>query len=71
MDFSFSDLYIYTVICQDSREMLCYAPCLKEDGVGVAYDKYNEKLIPDSVRKKVAQLRLDIIAGKIVVPSTK
>jgi basic membrane protein A len=44
---------------------------LKEDGVGVAYDKYNEKLIPDSVRKKVAQLRLDIIAGKIVVPSTK
>jgi basic membrane protein A len=44
---------------------------LKEDGVGVAYDKYNAKLIPDSVRKKVAQLRLDIIAGKIVVPSTK
>lgn len=44
---------------------------LRENGVGVAYDKYNEKLIPDSVRKRVAQIRLDIIAGKVKVPETK
>ncbi|HHV80344.1 MAG TPA: BMP family ABC transporter substrate-binding protein [bacterium] len=44
---------------------------LRENGVGVAYDKYNEKLIPESVRRRVAQIRLDIIAGKIKVPETK
>ena len=44
---------------------------LKEQGVGYVYDENNRKLIPDSVRTRVEQLREQIIAGKIQVPSTR
>ncbi|NUQ19766.1 MAG: BMP family ABC transporter substrate-binding protein [Gemmatimonadaceae bacterium] len=44
---------------------------LKEQGVGYVYDPNNRKLIPDSVRARVEQLREEIIAGKIQVPSTR
>jgi basic membrane protein A len=44
---------------------------LKENGVGVAYDQYNVALIPASVKNKVSELKIDIIKGKIKVPSTR
>ena len=40
---------------------------LKEDGVGYALDKYNEKLIGADMKKKVDAAKADIIAGKIKV----
>ena len=39
--------------------------------VGYNYDDHNKALIPDSVRARVEQLKADIIAGKIRVPSTR
>lgn len=44
---------------------------LPESGVGYVYDDNNRALIPDSVRARVEQLKADIIAGKITVPSTR
>ncbi len=44
---------------------------LAENGVGYVYDEHNRALIPDSVRARVEQLKADIIAGKIQVPSTR
>ena len=44
---------------------------LPESGVGYVYDANNRALIPDSVRARVEQLKADIIAGKIQVPSTR
>jgi basic membrane protein A len=44
---------------------------LAEQGVGYIYDKNNEKLIPPDVHARLEQLRQEIIAGRIVVPSTK
>lgn len=44
---------------------------LAEDGVGYVYDDNNRSLIPDSVRARVEQLREEIIAGRIRVPSTR
>jgi basic membrane protein A len=44
---------------------------LAEQGVGYIYDKNNEKLIPPDVHARLEQLRQDIIAGRIMVPSTK
>ncbi|HEX7981849.1 MAG TPA: BMP family ABC transporter substrate-binding protein, partial [Gemmatimonadaceae bacterium] len=44
---------------------------LAEGGVGYIYDKNNAKLIPPDVHARLEQLRQDIIAGRIVVPSTK
>src|SRR5205823_9470160 len=44
---------------------------LAEQGVGYIYDKNNEKLIPPAVHARLEQLRQDIIAGRIVVPSTR
>ena len=44
---------------------------LAESGVGYVYDKNNERLIPPDVRAKLEQLRKDIVAGRIVVPSTR
>jgi len=44
---------------------------LAEGGVGYIYDKNNEKLIPPDVHARLEQLRQDIIAGRIVVPSTR
>lgn len=44
---------------------------LAENGVGYVYDQNNRALIPDSVRARVEQIKADIIAGKIHVPSTR
>ena len=44
---------------------------LAEDGVGYVYDAHNRGLIPDSVHARVEQLKADIIAGRIQVPSTR
>jgi len=44
---------------------------LAQNGVGYVYNEHNRALIPDSVRARVEQLKADIIAGKIVVPSTR
>ncbi|MCM2278824.1 MAG: BMP family ABC transporter substrate-binding protein [Oligoflexia bacterium] len=41
---------------------------LANQGVDYAIDQYNEKLLPEAVRKKVDQLKAEIIAGKIQVP---
>lgn len=48
-----------------------YSFGLAENGVGYIYDERNKPLIPDSARTRVEQLRQDIIAGKIKVPSTR
>src|SRR5215510_5742434 len=44
---------------------------LPESGVAYIYDANNRALIADSVRARVEQLKADIIAGKIQVPSTR
>lgn len=44
---------------------------LAENGVGYVYDANNAKLIPDSVRARLESLKRQIIAGTIVVPSTR
>jgi basic membrane protein A len=44
---------------------------LQQNGVGYVYDEHNRMLIPDSVRARVEQLKADIIAGRINVPSTR
>ena len=43
---------------------------LREDGVGYVYDDNNRALIPPAVRERVEQLKQEIIAGRIKVPST-
>jgi basic membrane protein A and related proteins len=44
---------------------------LAEQGVGYVYDPSNRALIPDSVRARLEQLKADIIAGKIQVPTER
>jgi basic membrane protein A len=44
---------------------------LAEGGVGYVYDRNNRALIPDSVHARVEQLKAEIIAGRIKVPSTR
>jgi basic membrane protein A and related proteins len=44
---------------------------LAEGGVGYVYDKNNAALIPASVRTRLEALKQEIIAGRIVVPSTR
>jgi basic membrane protein A len=44
---------------------------LAEGGVGYVYDANNAALIPAAVRARLEALRGDIIAGRIVVPSTR
>ena len=44
---------------------------LAENGVGYVYDKNNEALIPPAARAKLEELKQQIIAGRIVVPSTR
>jgi len=41
---------------------------LMNKGVDYAVDKYNEKILPETIRLKADALKADIIAGKIVVP---
>jgi basic membrane protein A and related proteins len=48
-----------------------YSYGLKEKGVGYVYDDHNRALIPDSVRTRLLALEQDIIAGRIIVPSTR
>jgi basic membrane protein A len=43
---------------------------LKEGGVGYVYDSNNKVLIPERIHARVEQLRQEIIAGRIKVPST-
>ena len=43
---------------------------LKESGVGYVYDEHNRALIPDDAHARVEQLKEEIIAGRIKVPST-
>lgn len=40
---------------------------LKEGGVDVAFDQYNEKLVTADMKAKVAQARQDILSGKVQV----
>lgn len=42
---------------------------LAQEGVGYIYDDHNKALIPDSVRARVEQLKEQVVAGKIVVPT--
>jgi basic membrane protein A len=44
---------------------------LAESGVGYVYDANNQALIPAAVRARLESLKQEIIAGKIVVPSTR
>lgn len=44
---------------------------LAQNGVGYVYDEHNRALIPDSVRARVEQIKADIVAGKITVPSMR
>ncbi len=46
-----------------------YSYGLAENGVGYVYDEHNRALIPDSVHTRLEQLRQEIIAGRIKVPS--
>jgi len=48
-----------------------YSFGLKEGGVGYIYDDRNRALIPDSVHTRVEQLKQEIIASRIKVPSTR
>ena len=48
-----------------------YSFGLAEEGVGYVYDDRNKHLIPDAVRARVEELRQEIVAGRIKVPSTR
>ena len=48
-----------------------YSYGLKEGGVGYIYDDNNRNLIPADVIARVEQLKAEIIAGRIRVPSTR
>jgi basic membrane protein A and related proteins len=48
-----------------------YSFGLKENGVGYVYDDHNRALIPDAIHTRVEELRQQIIAGNIKVPSTR
>jgi len=48
-----------------------YSYGLKEGGVGYIYDDHNRSLIPPDVIARVEQLKAEIIAGRIKVPSTR
>jgi basic membrane protein A len=40
---------------------------LKEGGVDIAFDQYNEKLVKPEWKAKIAQAKADIISGKLQV----
>jgi basic membrane protein A len=44
---------------------------LAEDGVGYVLDDRNRELIPPKVEARVEELRREVIAGTITVPSTR
>jgi basic membrane protein A and related proteins len=37
-------------------------------GIDYAVDKYNDKVLPESVRQRADEIKAEIIAGKIMVP---
>jgi basic membrane protein A len=41
---------------------------LANNGIGYSVDPYNEKLLPEAVRRRADELKNEIISGKIVVP---
>jgi basic membrane protein A len=41
---------------------------LADKGVDYSVDQYNEKILPESVRRRADALKAEIIAGKIIVP---
>lgn len=41
---------------------------LADKGIDYSVDQYNEKVLPESVRKRADEIKADIIVGKIVVP---
>jgi basic membrane protein A len=43
---------------------------LANDGVGIIFDKDNDKLVTAADKQKIEKLKADIIAGKIKVPAT-
>jgi basic membrane protein A and related proteins len=47
-----------------------YSFGLAQNGVRYVYDEHNKALIPDSVHTRLEQIKADIIAGKIKVPTT-
>ncbi len=48
-----------------------YSFGLAEGGVGYVYDDNNRALIPEAAHRRVEQLKAEIIAGRIKVPSTR
>jgi basic membrane protein A and related proteins len=48
-----------------------YSFGLKEGGVGYVYDENNKSLIPDAVHARIEQLKQQIIAGEIKVPTER
>ena len=40
---------------------------LKEQGVGLAMDQHNAKLVSDETKKKLAAMEADIVSGKVKV----
>lgn len=48
-----------------------YSFGLKENGVGYVYNETNRALIPDSVHARLEELKAEIVAGRIHVPSSR
>jgi basic membrane protein A and related proteins len=47
-----------------------YVYGLAQDGVSYVYDEHNRALIPDSVVARVEALKKEVVAGRIVVPTS-
>jgi len=65
------DLAVFNVIQEAQAGK--FTPGLKrfglaDKGVDYSVDQYNEKVLPESVRRRADELKAEIIAGKIVVP---
>ena len=65
------DLAVFNVIQEAQAGK--FTPGLKrfglaDKGVDYSFDQYNEKILPESVRRRADELKAEIIADKIVVP---
>jgi basic membrane protein A len=65
------DLAVFNVI--EEAQAGRFTPGLKrfglaDKGVDYSVDQYNEKVLPESVRRRADELKAEIIAGKIIVP---
>ena len=68
------DNAVYDVILRMKEHRFAggiYSFGLAEDGVGYVYDEHNRALIPDAVRARVDDLKAQIVAGRIAVPSSR